>query len=61
MKAVATVNNAVLERVWQGLDYRLDVCLVTNGAHIGHSLENLRPQAFRILYVKRVIICLIIF
>ena len=26
----------MLGRVWQELDYRLDVCRVTNGAHIEH-------------------------
>ena len=35
-QAVATINNAMLGRVWQELDYRLDVCRVTNGAHIEH-------------------------
>ena len=32
--AVATINNPMLERVWEEFDYRLDVCRVTNGAHI---------------------------
>jgi hypothetical protein len=35
-EAVATINNAMLRRVWQKFDYRLDVCRVTNGAHIEH-------------------------
>ena len=35
-EAVATIDNAMLGRVWQELDYRLDVCRVTNGAHIEH-------------------------
>ena len=35
-EAVATIGNAVLGRVWQELDYRLDVCRVTNGAHVEH-------------------------
>ena len=35
-EAVATIDNAMLGRVWQKLDYRLDVCRVTNGAHIEH-------------------------
>ena len=35
-KAVATIDNAMLGRIWQKLDYRLDVCRVTNGAHIEH-------------------------
>ena len=34
--AVATIDNAMLERVWEELDYRLDVCCVTNGGHIEH-------------------------
>ena len=35
-EAVSTIDNAMLGRVWQELDYRLDVCRVTNGAHIEH-------------------------
>ena len=35
-EAVATIDNAMLGRVWQELDYRLDVCRVSNGAHIEH-------------------------
>lgn len=35
-EAVATIDNAVLQRVWQELDYWLDVCRVTSGAHIEH-------------------------
>ena len=35
-EAVATIDNAMLGRVWQELDYRLDVCRVTNGDHIKH-------------------------
>lgn len=31
---VGTINVEMLERVWQEMDYRLDVCRVTNGAHI---------------------------
>jgi hypothetical protein len=26
----------MLTRVWQELEYRIDVCLVTRGAHIEH-------------------------
>ena len=36
IEAVATIDNAMLGRVWQKLDYRLEVCRVTNGAHIEH-------------------------
>ena len=32
----ATIDNAMLGRVWQELDYRLDMCYGTNGAHIEH-------------------------
>ena len=35
-EAVATIDNAMLGRVWQELDYRLDVCRVSNGAHVEH-------------------------
>ena len=33
-EAVAAIDNTMLERVWQELDSRLDVCRVTNDAHI---------------------------
>ena len=35
-EAVATIDNAMLGRVWQEFDYLLDVCRVYNGAHIEH-------------------------
>ena len=35
-EVVATIDNAMLGRVWQEFDYRLDVCRVTSGAHIDH-------------------------
>ena len=35
-EAVATIDNAMLGCIWQEFDYRLDVCHVTNGAHIEH-------------------------
>ena len=35
-EAATTIDNAMLERIWQELDYRLDVCRVTNSAHIDH-------------------------
>jgi len=34
--AVETITPDLLIRVWQELDYRLDVCCVTKGAHIEH-------------------------
>ena len=35
-KAVTTIDKEMLGRVWQELDYRLDVCHVINDAHIKH-------------------------
>ena len=35
-EAVATIDNVMLGRVWQELDYRLDVCRVTYDAHVEH-------------------------
>ncbi|XP_031330713.1 uncharacterized protein LOC116161496 [Photinus pyralis] len=34
--AVAAITNETLIKVWEELAYRLDVCQVTNGAHIEH-------------------------
>ncbi len=34
--AVQTVDGNMLKRVWQELDYRIDICRVTKGAHIEH-------------------------
>jgi hypothetical protein len=34
--AVETITLDMLIRVWQELDYRLDMCHVTKGAHIEH-------------------------
>jgi hypothetical protein len=33
--AIATVNEAMLERTWVEIEYRLNVLRVTNGAHVG--------------------------
>jgi hypothetical protein len=33
-EATATVDEAMLGRVWQEFDYRVDVCRVTHGSHI---------------------------
>jgi hypothetical protein len=34
--AVKNIDSPMLTRVWQELGYRIDVCLVTRGAHIEH-------------------------
>ena len=34
--AVQTIDGNMLKRVWQELDYRIDICRVTKGAHIEH-------------------------
>ena len=34
--AVKNIDAPMLTRVWQELEYRIDVCRVTNGAHIEH-------------------------
>ncbi len=35
-EALENVTQDMLQRVWQELDHRLDVCRVTGGAHIEH-------------------------
>jgi len=34
--AVKNIHVPMLTRVWQELEYRIDVCRVTRGAHIKH-------------------------
>jgi len=34
--AVKNIDELMLMRVWQELEYRIDVCRVTGGAHIEH-------------------------
>jgi hypothetical protein len=39
VRIIAAVNNIdapMMMRVWQELEYRIDVCRVTRGAHIEH-------------------------
>jgi hypothetical protein len=35
--AVKNIDAPILTRVWQELDFRIDVCRVTSGAHIEHT------------------------
>jgi hypothetical protein len=34
--AVASIEEHMLQCVWNGLDYRIDACRVTKGSHIEH-------------------------
>jgi hypothetical protein len=34
--AAATVDMGMLRSLWEELDYRIDICRVTKGSHIGH-------------------------
>ena len=34
--ALHTPTQDMLQRVWEGLEYRIDVCGVSGGAHIEH-------------------------
>jgi hypothetical protein len=34
--AVALIDRDMLTRVWDGMDYRIDVCRITKGGHIEH-------------------------
>jgi len=34
--AVKNIGTPMLTHVWQELEYRIDVCRVTSGAHIEH-------------------------
>jgi hypothetical protein len=36
VEAVTTVDHGMLQRVWQELDYRIDVCRVTRGGYMEH-------------------------
>jgi len=34
--AIATITADMLQTVWNELDFSVDVCRITKGAHIGH-------------------------
>jgi hypothetical protein len=36
VEAVAVIDRQMLQRVWQEIDYRNDICRVTKGRHIEH-------------------------
>jgi hypothetical protein len=44
--AVKNIDAPILTRVWQELEYRIDVCCVIRGAHIEHSLLSKKENLF---------------
>jgi hypothetical protein len=55
--AIAAIDHGMLQRVWEELDYRLDVCRVTKGAHIEHlccTEAELREFRFPSVPISRV-------
>jgi len=36
VEAVAAIYGQILQRVWQELDYKIDICHVTKGGYIDH-------------------------
>jgi hypothetical protein len=36
LQAVAVIDRQMLQRVWQELDYRIDICNVAKFGHIKH-------------------------
>jgi hypothetical protein len=36
VEEVAAIDRQMLQRVWQELDYRIDICRVSKGGHIEH-------------------------
>jgi hypothetical protein len=36
VEAVAAIKRQMLQRVWQELDYRIDICRISKGGHTEH-------------------------
>jgi hypothetical protein len=36
VEAAAAIDHQMLQRVWQEIDYRIDICRVTKGGNIEH-------------------------
>jgi hypothetical protein len=36
VEAVAAIDRQMLQRVWQEIDYRIDICRITKGRYIEH-------------------------
>ena len=45
--AVALVDRDMLTRVWNDMDYRIDICRITKGGHIVH-LWNIYKKTWRV-------------
>jgi hypothetical protein len=41
---VALVDRDMLTRVWNDMDYRIDVCCITKGGHIEHLGEEAKKN-----------------
>ena len=51
--AVQTIDGNMLKRIWQELDYRIDICKVTKGGHIEHLWADFgKPGHLHYLCVK---------
>jgi hypothetical protein len=44
--AVKNIDAPILTLVWQELEYRIDVCRVTRGAHIEASIRQAKTFSF---------------
>jgi hypothetical protein len=44
--AVAEVTSEMLRSVWQEIDYRWDVCHITNGRHLEPQLSQVKLSVF---------------
>ena len=51
--ALETVTEDMLQRVWHELEYRLNVCRITGGAHIEHlSKSVIKPTNIVLFFVN---------
>jgi hypothetical protein len=42
VNTIALVYVTFLDKLWDKLEYRLDVCCITRGSHIEHLYKNLK-------------------
>jgi len=45
---LGVIDAPMLTRVWQELEYRIDVCRVTRGAHIEHLKLSKKKKTFSV-------------